>query len=138
MEAQGFVHQPRSHFLRAPGADSCVAQESFSLALLTRSTTAMLLTLIPTCSPTACLFLASATVSRCAWIPQLSLLLFLDSCSSPRPQEIGQTFGATVQASDHREYGEAIITILKQPEGSSPHMDKLFEGIEGDTPVRFS
>jgi GMP synthase (glutamine-hydrolysing) len=50
-------------------------------------------------------------------------------------QEIGQFHGATVQASDHREYGEAIVTVLKQPEGSAPHMDKLFEGITGEMPV---
>ncbi|ORY88775.1 hypothetical protein BCR35DRAFT_301102 [Leucosporidium creatinivorum] len=53
-------------------------------------------------------------------------------------QEIGQVHGATVQASDHREYGEAIIKVLKQPEGSSPHMDKLFEGIEAESPVWMS
>ena len=55
-----------------------------------------------------------------------------------RLQEIGNFHGAKVQASDHREYGEAIVTVIKQPEGSSPHMDKLFEGIVGDMPVRLS
>jgi GMP synthase (glutamine-hydrolysing) len=53
----------------------------------------------------------------------------------PRLQEIGQVHGATVQASDHREYGEAIIKVLKQPAGSAPHMDKLFEGMSGEMPV---
>ena len=50
-------------------------------------------------------------------------------------QEIGQVHGATVQASEHREYGNATIKIVKQPEGSAPHMDKLFEGIEDDSVV---
>ncbi|KAK4704041.1 GMP synthase (glutamine-hydrolyzing), partial [Phenoliferia sp. Uapishka_3] len=53
-------------------------------------------------------------------------------------QEIGQVHGATVQASDHREYGEAIIKVVKQPASASPHMDKLFEGIEGEMPVWMS
>lgn len=53
-------------------------------------------------------------------------------------QEIGQFHGASVQPSDHREYGEAIIKVLKQPEGSSPHIDRLFEGIESESPVRVS
>ncbi|KAK4048592.1 GMP synthase (glutamine-hydrolyzing) [Microbotryomycetes sp. JL221] len=53
-------------------------------------------------------------------------------------QEIGNYHGAKVEASDHREYGEAIIKILKQPEGSAPHMDKLFEGIESNSVVWMS
>lgn len=50
-------------------------------------------------------------------------------------QEIGQIHGATVQPSDHREYGNATIKIVKQPKGASAHMDKLFEGIEDDSVV---
>ncbi|KAL8286557.1 hypothetical protein RQP46_004574 [Phenoliferia psychrophenolica] len=53
-------------------------------------------------------------------------------------QEIGQIHGAKVQASDHREYGEAIVKVVKQPAGSAPHMDKLFEGIDGEMPVWMS
>ncbi|KAM0788142.1 GMP synthase (glutamine-hydrolyzing) [Microbotryomycetes sp. NB124-2] len=53
-------------------------------------------------------------------------------------QEIGNYHGARVEASDHREYGEAIIKILKQPAGSAPHMDKLFEGIESNSVVWMS
>lgn len=41
-----------------------------------------------------------------------------------------------MQPSDHREYGEAIVTVLKQPAGSPAHLDKLFQGMEGDMPVR--
>ncbi|KAM0754848.1 putative GUA1-GMP synthase [Meredithblackwellia eburnea MCA 4105] len=53
-------------------------------------------------------------------------------------QEIAHVHGAKVDASDHREYGEAIITVVKQPAGSPAHMDKLFEDIEGDMPVWMS
>lgn len=58
-----------------------------------------------------------------------------DNTSPHALQEIGQVHGARVEPSDHREYGEAILQVLKQPEGASPHMDKLFEGIEGESPV---
>lgn len=82
MEAQGFVHQRRRTFYLAPGADTRGAQESSSPALPTPSTTAMLPTLILTCSPTAFPSSASATVSRCAGVPEL-LPPFLDSRSAP-------------------------------------------------------
>ncbi|SCV67755.1 BQ2448_5366 [Microbotryum intermedium] len=53
-------------------------------------------------------------------------------------QEIGHYHGATVQPSEHREYGEAKIEIIKQPAGASPHMDKLFQGIASGSQVWMS
>jgi hypothetical protein len=55
-------------------------------------------------------------------------------------QETANHFGAKVQTGDHREYGEATITILKQ-KGKTPngeHLDALFEGIDDTMPVRFA
>ena len=44
--------------------------------------------------------------------------------------------GATVAASEHREYGEATVTVIKK--GGNSHMDDLFAGIEGSLPVWMS
>merc|ERR1711939_951867 len=52
-------------------------------------------------------------------------------------QELGNFHGAQVETSDHREYGRAVISVVKHPNGS-PHMDKLFDGITEDMPVWMS
>ncbi|GAA6027867.1 hypothetical protein JCM8097_001756 [Rhodosporidiobolus ruineniae] len=53
-------------------------------------------------------------------------------------QETANHFGARVEASDHREYGEAIIKVLVQPEGAPAHLNRLFEGIPAESPVWMS
>jgi len=50
-------------------------------------------------------------------------------------QETANYFGARVEASDHREYGEAIIKVEVQPESAPKHLNKLFEGIPIESPV---
>ncbi|GAA5834021.1 hypothetical protein JCM5353_008612 [Sporobolomyces roseus] len=53
-------------------------------------------------------------------------------------QETANYFGARVEASDHREYGEAIIKVEVQPESAPKHLNKLFEGIPIESPVWMS
>lgn len=53
---------------------------------------------------------------------------------------------ATVQASDHREYGKATISVLRDHDKDAEsgnfqvgnHVDLLFKGVEGDVPVGLS
>lgn len=40
-----------------------------------------------------------------------------------------------MESCDHREFGEATITVCKQ---GDKHLDALFEGIDGDMPVWMS
>ncbi|GAA5852592.1 hypothetical protein JCM8547_002555 [Rhodosporidiobolus lusitaniae] len=53
-------------------------------------------------------------------------------------QETANFFGARVEASDHREYGEAIIKILVQPPTAPSHLNRLFEGLPEESPVWMS
>ncbi|BGP54492.1 hypothetical protein JCM8202_001573 [Rhodotorula sphaerocarpa] len=53
-------------------------------------------------------------------------------------QETANHFGARVEASDHREYGEAIIQVLQQRAEAPAHLNKLFEGIPVESPVWMS
>ncbi|BGP14793.1 hypothetical protein JCM10213_001840 [Rhodosporidiobolus nylandii] len=53
-------------------------------------------------------------------------------------QETANHFGARVEASDHREYGEAIIKVLAQPASAPAHLNRLFEGIPAESPVWMS
>lgn len=55
-----------------------------------------------------------------------------------RVQETANYFGARVEASDHREYGEAIIKVLSQPADAPSHLNKLFEGLPEESPVWMS
>ncbi|GAA5961344.1 hypothetical protein JCM21900_004490 [Sporobolomyces salmonicolor] len=52
--------------------------------------------------------------------------------------ETANFFGARVEASDHREYGEAIIKVLVQPESAPSHLNRLFEGLPIESPVWMS
>ncbi|GAA99803.1 uncharacterized protein L969DRAFT_84150 [Mixia osmundae IAM 14324] len=53
-------------------------------------------------------------------------------------QETAHHFGARVESCEHREYGEAIISIIKHGNDGISHVDKLFEGISGEMPVWMS
>ncbi|GAA6008552.1 hypothetical protein JCM10207_007156 [Rhodosporidiobolus poonsookiae] len=53
-------------------------------------------------------------------------------------QETANHFGARVEASDHREYGEAIIKVLVQPPSAPAHLNRLFEGLPEESPVWMS
>ncbi|GAA5969916.1 hypothetical protein JCM11641_008084 [Rhodosporidiobolus odoratus] len=53
-------------------------------------------------------------------------------------QETANYFGARVEASDHREYGEAIIQVISQPANAPAHLSKLFAGLPEESPVWMS
>ncbi|GAA5904488.1 hypothetical protein JCM6882_008922 [Rhodosporidiobolus microsporus] len=53
-------------------------------------------------------------------------------------QETANYFGARVEASDHREYGEAIVKVLVQPPTAPAHLNRLFEGLPEESPVWMS
>lgn len=82
----------------------------------------------------------SATASRCVLLPSTGLLARPQSRADAGPfeQETANFFGARVEASDHREYGEAIIKVLSQPADAPAHLNKLFEGIPEESPVWMS
>lgn len=88
------------------------------------------------CTTPACRSSESATDSRCA--PPQPTLRPQSELTSPTPQETANHFGARVEASDHREYGEAIIQVLQQPAEAPAHLNKLFEGIPVESPVWMS
>ncbi|CAG8716629.1 3079_t:CDS:2, partial [Dentiscutata heterogama] len=51
-------------------------------------------------------------------------------------QEISWNFGGSVAPCDHREYGHAILNIIKHQ--GHPFTNKLFDGLEGDIQVWMS
>lgn len=55
-------------------------------------------------------------------------------------------FGSTVENADHREYGKAIVNVVRGDEAHKKelgakdvkigeHVDRFFHGVEGDLPV---
>ncbi|BGO96963.1 GMP synthase (glutamine-hydrolyzing) [Rhodotorula toruloides] len=70
-----------------------------------------------------------------AGVPVLGICYGLQAS---RGDETANHFGARVEASDHREYGEAIIKVLVQPPEAPAHLNKLFEGLPAESPVWMS
>ncbi|BGP38797.1 GMP synthase (glutamine-hydrolyzing) [Rhodotorula kratochvilovae] len=71
-----------------------------------------------------------------AGVPVLGICYGLQA--KMRLQETANFFGARVEASDHREYGEAIIKVLAQAADAPAHLNKLFEGLPEESPVWMS
>merc|ERR1712093_594712 len=61
-------------------------------------------------------------------------------------QEMSRHFGATVESANHREYGKAVVNVVRDHSSDAEnagteigtHVDLLFEGVEGDLPVWMS
>lgn len=45
--------------------------------------------------------------------------------------------GASVESADHREYGKAVISVVRNQQNKDigAHVDLLFEGVESDITV---
>ena len=55
-------------------------------------------------------------------------------------QEMSRFHGAHVESADHREYGKALVSVVRDHSKSGlkvgDHVNKFFEGIDGELPVR--
>ena len=55
-------------------------------------------------------------------------------------QEMSRFHGATVESANHREYGKAMVSVVRDHSEDGleigEHVDKFFEGVEGELPVR--